>query len=405
MARPVCGVKRTAADRCPGNLALHRAQDGWLARIRIPGGRVTAEQLGALSRAAELGNGLVELTSRANLQLRGLPADAGEELAAIMHTGGLLPSVAHDRVRNVIASPLAGRHPRSCRRTDVVVASIDRELCADPALGELPGRFLFAVDDGSGLALDHRADVALVARDDGYALVVAGHLIAGALGVADAAATAVKTARAFLAERRARGLEAWRIGELDNGAAAVAARLGLALAEPTTLPARGSLAPGALVQQDGRLAVTALAPLGRLDRGNLVELAALAPEIRVGTGRTLTVLDVDPDHAAAVSAELSSLGLELQPDSGWVGLSACAGLGRCPNARLDVAVLAATRAGVREPGSPAEHWAACERRCGERARQPVAIAAAPGEAIAVRMSGGEQIVASVEEALVALASR
>lgn len=404
MARPVCRVERTAADRCPGNLALHRAQDGWLARVRIPGGRVTAQQLGALARAAGLGNGLVELTSRANLQLRGLPSGAGEELAAVMHQAGLLPSVAHDRARNVIASPLAGRHPRSRREMDGVVAAIDRELCADTALVELPGRFLFAVDDGSGLALDHRADVALIARDDGYALALAGWFIAGGLDIDDAAPTAVRAARGFLAERRARGIEAWRIGELENGATAVASRLGLAMVKPVPMPARPPLAPGALTQRDGRVALTALVPLGRLDASHLAALAPLVPEIRVGTSRTLTVLDVNPDDVSSLGVELRSLGLDLRPESGWVGLSACAGLGRCSKARLDVAAVAATRARARGPRSPAEHWAACERRCGERFGQPVAIAPASAEAIALRIGEREQLVTSVDEALSALAS-
>src|ERR1700712_707854 len=100
---------RERTDRCPGVLRLHEAADGWMARVRLPGGRVDARGLRAVADVASSGNGLVELTSRASLQIRGLDAADGERVAARLAAGGLLPAVAHDRVRNVLASPLAGR--------------------------------------------------------------------------------------------------------------------------------------------------------------------------------------------------------------------------------------------------------------------------------------------------------
>jgi precorrin-3B synthase len=391
-----------AADRCPGNVLLHHAQDGWLARVRIPGGRLSAEQLLALNRAASIGNGLVELTSRANLQLRGLPDGGAERLVAIIEPAGLFPSAAHDRARNVIASPLAGRHPRSRSSTDAVVEEIDRRIRDEPALAELPGRFLFAVDDGTGIALDHAADVALVARSAAlYSLAIAGRLTADPIAAADAPHAAVQAAAAFLAERAERGVAVWRIADLRDGPAALARRLGVRLAGGLErVPA--TLSPGATEQPDGRVALTALAPLGRLDGADLVRLAELAPEVRIGTGRTVTVLDVEPLAVPTVRAGLASVGLVLEAGSGWVGLTACAGIGRCPKARLDVVGAAGVRARARRPGAAAEHWAGCERRCGERGGQPVAVAGLPAGVVVRRPGSGERLVETLDDALALL---
>ena len=390
--RAVCTpTPQLEADRCPGTLALHEGQDGWLARIRIPGGRVDARQLDALGRAAAIGSGLVEVTSRANLQLRGLPPDAAPELAAILSGAGLLPSLAHDRVRNVIASPVAGRHPDSRADTDPVVTAIDRLLCADRSLAELSGRFLFAVDDGSGIALDQVADVTLIARDErSYAVAIGGKPASVVVPASEAAEAAVASASEFLAERIRREVPAWRIADLDRGG------------ERRAQPRRRGLLPGRLEQRDGRTAITALASLGRLDGSDLAALAELAPEVRFGTRRTLTVIDIDPSVAADVERALMALGLVLEPRSGWVGLTACAGFGRCAKARLDVRAAAAARARTRPANAPAEHWAACERRCGEPREEPVAVAALPG-GVAVRLDGTEQVVASLGDAIAVLA--
>src|SRR5579875_382503 len=331
-ARSVCAVARAAADRCPGALALHGAQDGWLARVRVPGGCLSGAQLRALARAAALGNGLLELTSRANVQLRGLPAGAGERLAPILQEAGLLPSPAHDRVRNLIASPLAGRHPAARAQTDALVAQLDRRLCAAGELARLPGRFLFSVDDGSGLALQRPADVALVACDErGWRLAISGSAAcaahggdppSGALALtpADAVERALAIAGAFLAlagerERSAAvspARRAWRIAELPEGAGAVAARAGLSLGAPLEAPAGPLPAPGRLVQRDGRVALTALVPLGRLTGEQLSALSRLGAEgVRIGPARTLSVLDLQPAAAERLAEQLALLGLEL----------------------------------------------------------------------------------------------
>jgi sulfite reductase beta subunit-like hemoprotein len=362
-------------------LALQPAEDGHLARVRIPGGRLSSSQLDSIGEAARIGSGLVELTARANVQIRGLSDDDGERLAGILARGGMLPSLEHERVRNILASPLAGRHPASLLATDEIVSELDRVLCADPALAELSGRFLFAVDDGSGMAADPRADIALIAEaGDPPALVLA---LAGApttLRLAPDAATeaAIAAARAFHALAAASGESPWRIADLPEGAASVACELGARL-RAGRLALSPAPALGAAMQNDGRMAVTALPPLGRLDPALLAALLPLVAggdgELRLSSARTLTLRDIDPGQADALVGALAEAGFAVSEDSGWRGLSACAGLGACSNALLDVRAGAARRAAVRRSDAPSEHWSGCERRCGRPPGVHVAVTA------------------------------
>lgn len=96
------------ADACPGALRPHQAADGALARIRLPGGMITAAQLATLaSVASDFGSATLELTARGNVQLRGIRDVAA--VADAVAKAGLLPSATHERVRNIVASPLSGR--------------------------------------------------------------------------------------------------------------------------------------------------------------------------------------------------------------------------------------------------------------------------------------------------------
>ncbi|HEX6665844.1 MAG TPA: hypothetical protein VF081_04555 [Solirubrobacterales bacterium] len=407
-----CSPQRTSEDRCPGVLAVHEAEDGGLARIRLAGGRISAPQLAAVAAAAQAGSGLVEITGRANLQVRGLPEGAEAELAEALEAAGLLPSRPHDRARNLLASPLAGRHPDSLIETDGIVAGIDAAICAEPRLAGLPGRFLFAVDDGSGLGLFGGADLALAPRSESPEALrfwIGGAETDALVSAAEAPALACRAALAFLDLCAADDVVAWHVRELESGRKRVAAALGLALVDAAgkraSAPVPG-LRPGFQGQRDGREAVTALAPLGRLDAAALARLAELLGELgaeaRLSRWRTLTVADLEPEQARSLAASLELVDLIAEPDSVWEGLSACAGLGYCSKARFDVRAAAERRASERRGGAPAEHWSACDRRCGEPAKAPIAVAA-EGGAISVRAGGRSRLAADEREALAMLA--
>jgi precorrin-3B synthase len=369
-------------DACPGVLRVHEAADGHLARVRVPGGRLNARALHALAAAARLGNDIVELTSRAGVQIRGLGPDMGEHLAGVLASGGLLPWPAHERVRNIVAAPLAGRDPASVAAVDEIVAALDGALCADAALVALPGRFLFAVDDGTSALDGLRADVGVVAERGAagavFRLCLDGMATSMAVAPGHAHEAALAAARAFLELRARDGDGAWRVRELPGGAERLAEHVGASIVErPPTAPRSGPRRPGVRVQRDGRFALSALPPLARLNGAQLERLAELAGDVRVSPWRTLTFVDVDARAVAGLLVELERIGLVTASDSGWVGLSACAGLGACARARLDVRERAARRASERDERSPTEHWSACERRCGEP--PDVGVSAVAGE--------------------------
>jgi precorrin-3B synthase len=152
---------------------------------------------------------------------------------------------------------------------------------------------------------------------------------------------------------------------------------------------RVTLPPGTMLQRDGRCAVTALAPLGRLDAMQLTGLLQLVERtngLRVSPWRTVTIPDLHPGDVHETIATLARLGLVLDPDSGWFGLTACAGLGACSKARIDVRAAAARRASQRDSRSGLEHWSACPRRCGKPTAASTDIAA---EDDLVMLSSGE----------------
>jgi len=210
---------RTRPDRCPGVVHPWPADDGGLVRIRVPGGQVALTALRALAAVAEeYGDGRVRVTGRANLQVRAMPLDARGRLAGpaldALEATGLLPSRAHDRIRNVLASPQTGL---AGGRADLrpLVATLDRLLLADRDLARLPGRFLFTLDDGRGDLAGRHRDLGLVALDRHRAQLVVGEGYGDVVALDDAAGVLVSLARAFLAARGSGPHAAWHVGELS----------------------------------------------------------------------------------------------------------------------------------------------------------------------------------------------
>ncbi|SER39317.1 cobalamin biosynthesis protein CobG, partial [Microlunatus flavus] len=299
----------------------------------------------ALSRLAEAyGSGLLQLTSRGSVQVRGLPAAVPEPFEDGVARAGFLPSAAHERVRNVVASPLTGLLGG---RADLrpLVAELDRALVAEPRLADLPGRFLFVLDDGRG-------DVAGLGCDLGYRALDAerGELLLGErrrvrpVRLSKAADTLVALALRF-AERRG---DAWHVRQLD--APLSDEKTESDLRTPSTPRPAGPAGPHLVVD----------VPLGMLSPAQVEAVHAVADggPVVVTPWRSLVLPDAAGDRAA-----LEAVGLVTDPDNAWNLVSACVGAPWCTNGRSDTRALAAQLVRAGGPGDRT-HLSGCERRCG-----------------------------------------
>jgi precorrin-3B synthase len=376
---------RARVDACPGALQTHAAADGGLARVRVPGGTLTAVQLRVLATAArELGDGHLELTSRGNLQLRGLPPGAEPALGARLADAGLLPSETHERVRNVLASALSGRTDGGHVDVRPWVNAFDAGLRADPTLAGLPGRFLATLDDGRGDVAGLGADVGLLALSPDTVALLLGGVDSGLRARPDdAVPLALAAARAFLAERIAQGSSAWRLAELVDGPTRVAHRLpgqSRDFGPPAEVPAAPVVGPvGAAAQRDGRTALIGVVPLGRLSADQADLLARLADEVQLTPWRSVVVPDLAEDAVDDAAVDLFRTGMVFDEASPWLRVTTCAGRPGCAKSLADVRADAtlAVRTGALPAGGARQHWAGCERRCGRPQGGVVDVVATP----------------------------
>ena len=357
-------------DACPGALQLHLAADGALARVRLPGGVISAGQLAALAHAAtRFASPDTELTSRGNIQLRAITDTAA--VAEIVAAAGLLPSQTHERVRNIVASPLSGRVGGTTDIRDLVT-ELDEAVQSEPVLAELPGRFMFGVDDG-------RADISGLAADVGAhfldeataALLLAGRDTGVRLMKPDAVPALVAVARRFAATRG----KAWRVAELTD-VAPLLEQFTPRAAPGATWPAAIRPPVGWLPQDDRRVALGAAVPLGVLQAGVAEYLAAIGAPLVITPWRSVLICDLDDGVADAALRVLAPMGLVFDENSPWLSVSACTGSPGCEHSAADVRADAA--AALDDPVDGHRHFVGCERACGSPPIGAVLVATGDG---------------------------
>ncbi|WP_282169217.1 precorrin-3B synthase [Ruegeria atlantica] len=151
---------------CPGAHRPMMSGDGLVVRVRPRLARLSAEQTRGLCELAErFGNGTIDLTNRANLQLRGVKEDDHQALLAELAALNLLDAEPGIEVRrNILVSPLYRSGDRTAQLTQELIDRLEE-------LPTLPAKFGFAIDTGPKrlLAADS-ADIRVEAGTDGLIL-------------------------------------------------------------------------------------------------------------------------------------------------------------------------------------------------------------------------------------------
>ena len=149
---------------CPGAVRPMAARDGLVVRVRPQAGRLSRVQAeGIAALAQRWAHPVLELTNRANLQLRGVdPGDHARLLDALRDLGLVDADALHEARRNVQVQPL-------WTDGDITpsLAQALGDLLASDAAPALPAKFGFAVDTGREPCLrDAYADIRLERHAD-----------------------------------------------------------------------------------------------------------------------------------------------------------------------------------------------------------------------------------------------
>jgi precorrin-3B synthase len=347
--------------------------DGLLVRLTPTGATMSCEAFAALCTAARrYGNGVIEITSRGSIQIRGLTEDSVKRFAAVV--AGI--DLAFGEGPPVLSDPLAGLAPQEAVDASAIAADLRRAIAAAPFAADIGPKVAVAIDGGGVLHLDAvTADVRMRAQASGahLHLAVGGDAETASPIGAVAAEHAVEAATRMLRVIAAGGPAA-RARDIvaTNGAVAfrrVVVDILVDLPPPPPRPPADPLGTHAL--RDGRLAIGLGLPFGHAHATALEELTHAAAEsgatgYRTAPGRALLVVGVTEDGAGHLANIAQRLGFIVRADDPRRRVVACAGAPICASAEIPTRALApslAANAAIAGADAPMVHLSGCAKGC------------------------------------------
>jgi precorrin-3B synthase len=360
---------------CPSLAAPMPTGDGLLARITPTGATISLDSVAALSAAARRhGNGIIEVTSRGSIQIRGLT-----EASAPAFTDAVA-AIDLDRIEGVpvAVNPLAGLEARETIDAGALAAKLREAIHLAELNGRLAPKVSIVIDGGDALHLDTlAADVRL--RADAGPKGPQFHVSLGGdaqsavpIGVVSPR-NAVETVLRLLAVIAARGPTARARSVLQaESVDPFSAALGDLVTALPTAPVRPRSEPiGAHPLRDGRIALGIGLAFGHTDADALERLIAAARQaqacgFRTAPDRALLVIGVARERAGALVAAAEGLGFVTQANDPRRSIAACPGAPFCACTKTPTRALAPSVAKAIGPlldGSVDVHLSGCAKGC------------------------------------------
>jgi ferredoxin-nitrite reductase len=353
-----------------GLFYLSPNKEAFMARLRIPGGLVKTYQwreLAAVSR--ELTTGYVQITTRANLQMRLIQLkDAPEVLRRIQAVGLHTRGAGADNVRNLTANPTAGIDP--CEIIDVtpLCQQLAQIILNDRTFYDLPRKFNIAFDGGGLIGTvedtnDIGAKAVKVGDEVLFRLALGGatghQAFARDLGVlvppAELNQVIVSLVRVFIANgnradrKRARLkhlLESWTLEQyLAETEKTLGKQLRHAPLEPGAIQCPGQKLSHSHIgvypqKQRGLNYVGVAMPVGQITTKQMLRVAELADlygsgEIRLTVWQNFIIPNISDAYVGTVRKALRSMGFDTAQSNLRSGLVACTGNSYCRYAQAN----------------------------------------------------------------------
>ncbi len=396
---------------CPDIYHPAVARDGLLTRLRIPGGVLNEVQCLEIADLLDtIGIEYIQVTNRANLQLRGLSRDLDQGLLIKLADCGLAASNSTiDGIRNIMLSPTAGIDESEYIDVRPLAEAWHQYLMEHPELGVLSTKFSVGFDGGGSVSIiDRPNDITLLARStDEFAL----HLAIGDRGDAPVdVGVRLSSAEclpmlAAIAHSYRQGIELlggnsrrkprlrdvihhWGLTEFGEivgrkfkgSSCFIFKNLGL---EPDREPDIRAHLGVYRQRQIDRCYLGVVLPLGRWTRSQISGLGSVASQYGSGTIRltpwqNIIIPDILESDLAIVQELVTNLGLIQTANHPSSLLRACAGTSGCQFSATDTQTDAITLSEhlatqLTLDRSINIHFSGCEKSCAQHDRADIAL--------------------------------